>query len=209
MKLHSQARPAVRTLTMREIGRFTLRAGPIVVLYLAFGSGVVAAPETFKAGDTLSASKINANFKDANDRLTILEKQINANNKYAANAVFCKATLGSTMGDMTGLGGAKGYAGAKAACQTTCDNSPTAHMCTADEIVRSAVIGVTLKQGWFAGGLYDTQGGAGDCQSFTSPGGSGNFWYVPPLPNPSNTPEYASVGSCSNNYPVLCCDAPK
>jgi hypothetical protein len=207
MKLHaSDTHAKVRTVTMHDLGRFTLRTLPMIVMYLAFGSGVVAAPETFNAGDTLSASKINANFKESNDRLTKLEKQINGNAKYASGAVFCKATLGATPGDMSGLGGAKGYAGAKAACQVTCDNSATAHMCTSEELLRSVSMGIPLKEGWYASGVY---GSGADCAGFSYAGsGSGPYWYVPPQPGP-NQFEQPSSSTCSANRAVLCCDAPK
>jgi hypothetical protein len=175
--------------------RIAAAIAPLCLLVL-FGSTVDAAPTTFAPGETLSATKLNGAFADADRRLVQLESRVDNAGHYSVGAVFCGATLGSTTGDMSGLGGDKGYAGAKTACQTTCDKSPTAHMCTSDEVVRSAALAIAMKAGWYATG----EPYASDCAGFTSATVSGTAWHIAPVASPALT-------SCSLSLPVLCCDA--
>src|SRR5262249_29438438 len=103
--------------------------------------------------------------------------------------------------------GAQGYVGAKAACEATCNHSPTARICTSDDLVRSASLGMSMKSGWFAAGaaaMYrDTNSySINDCANFTSSAGPygplGQTW----------TPAGAVYHWCSEAYALLCCDAP-
>lgn len=183
-----------------ELPTWTRRAlaatvAPLAIL-IAFGGAVDAAGPTFAAGEPLSAAKLNSALGDADARLTKLEARLSGAGKFSAGGMYCGSTLGATPGDMSGLGGDKGYAAAKSACQATCDKSPTAHMCTTDEIMRSAAVGVSMKSGWFASGdPYYT-----DCAGFSSTGGAGSAWIT------SGAPRVASQ-TCATSSPVLCCDA--
>jgi hypothetical protein len=177
--------------------RFVIGVAAPLALLVAFGSSVDAASPTFAAGEPLSAAKINNALGETDARLAKLEARLSANGKLAAASLYCGATLGSTAGDMSGLGGDKGYVAAKKACQTTCDKSPTAHMCTNDEIMRSAALGIAMKNGWFAGGdVYYA-----DCIGFGTTSGSGSSWNLTQTPHPQTSP-------CATALPVLCCDAP-
>src|SRR5215471_6848387 len=80
-------------------------------LLVAFGSTVDAAPPSFASGETLSATKVNGAFGEMDARLAKVEARLDSAGKFSVGATFCGATLGATPGDLSGLGGAKGWAG--------------------------------------------------------------------------------------------------
>ncbi len=162
--------------------------------------GAVAAwadvPNAFKAGDTLSADKLNANFKDVDARLAHLVVTKNGK-KYSLGATYCGAT-NATNGQIT-----NGFAGAKGLCENVaaCGPSPSAHTCTPDEIMRSAQLGIALPvTGWITGGFSaPTSPPPRDCNGFTvsSAANNGAIW---------NNSGFVDVEGCSTMHPVLCCD---
>jgi hypothetical protein len=178
-----------------------------VVALLSAVSGIVYAtvPNTFAAGDALSSSKINANFSSLDGRVTTLEKfnvgasrivETRNGKSWSLGAVYCGVTA-STTGQIAG-----GYAGVKALCETAC-TSTSAHMCTSEEIIRTAQLGVAAPAGWYSGGQWSLYNGStgivdNDCTSWTSAGSLVNgYWW---------TSTYATVSGCSISGPALCCD---
>jgi hypothetical protein len=178
----------------------------VVALASAVSAIVYATvPNTFAPGDPLSSSKINANFTSLDGRITALEKfdigasrivETRGGKAWSLGAVYCGVTA-STTGQITG-----GYAGVKGLCETACI-STSAHMCTSEEIVRTAQVGVAAPAGWYSAGLWSIYNGSAstvdsDCASWTSNSATVNgYWW-------SST--YAIVQACSTSGPVLCCD---
>ena len=70
--------------------------------------------------------------------------------------VWCGSTAGGT-------GDRGGWAGVKTECVTACGSSPTAHICTAEEMARSYAAGAALPasgtEGWIIGSYAATPGG--------------------------------------------------
>jgi hypothetical protein len=157
-------------------------------------------PNQFATGEVLSASQMNANFAyiDAWRGHPVVTR---GGQQWSLGAVYCGSTA-ATNGQITG-----GYAGAKALCQTACA-SPSAHMCTGEELVRSVQVGVGGVQGWYAsgvGGLNVNPGGYmetwGDCSGWTSSVSSNT--------NIIEAPSWNSLpgsSACNASVPVLCCD---
>jgi hypothetical protein len=148
-------------------------------------------------GQKLSASDIDGYLNDLNARLTKSVQVTNGNSSYSLGAVYC----GKTGTNPNPIGG--GYTAVKGLCQTACGGAATAHVCTSDEMVRSAQLGVTLAQGWFAAGIGGRDGSPGspyitDCHGFTDTTSSGVTW------NPSyNGPDFSP---CTITLPILCCN---
>jgi hypothetical protein len=178
--------------------------GPLV-LVLAFGTTVDAAPTTFVAGETLGAAKMNAAFTETDARLARIEARLDPSRKYSNGAVFCGATLGATVGDMSGFGATKGYGGAKTACEITCAGSPTAHLCTSDEVLRSVTLGMAVKSGWYAAASTSANWGNyyfSDCDGFMSTAAN---VYGPSWDSAASKP---NVSQCNVAIAALCCDQP-
>jgi hypothetical protein len=176
-----------------------------VVLLASAVSAIVYAtvPNTFAPGDQLSASKLNANFMALDGRVTALEKfdigaarivETRGGKAWSLGAVYCGVTA-STNGQI-----GSGYAGAKGLCETACTTT-SAHMCTTDEIVRTAQMGVAAPAGWYSAGLWSEGAGAvvdNDCTAWTTSSSTVNgYWW-------SST--YTTVQACNMTGPVLCCD---
>ncbi|MBI5487107.1 MAG: hypothetical protein HY905_07220 [Deltaproteobacteria bacterium] len=70
----------------------------------------------------------------------------------SVGGVYCGATAATS-------GSVGGYSGAKALCETACAD-PVAHMCSTEEVTRSAALGVAFGAGWYVGG---ERGYAGLC----------------------------------------------
>jgi hypothetical protein len=191
-----------------KIRTLAVRLASPVVLLVVFGSTVDAAPPSFAPGETLSAAKLNGALAEADGRLTKIESRITAGGKIALAGLYCGATAAATKGDLSGLGGGQGYLGAKAACEATCNHSPTARICTGDDLVRSASLGMSMKNGWFAGGVAaqyrdnTASYGVTDCAGFTSGDGPGG------LLGQDWTPAGPIYHWCNEEYALLCCDAP-
>jgi hypothetical protein len=172
--------------------------GSLLLAPLAWAS----VPTIFEDGDILSAEKMNANFSSLDQRLMNLETLANkqtADGGFSLGARYCGAT-GNTSGSLSGLAtGGTGYAKAKAQCATTC-SSPTAHMCTGNELTRSAALASNAAPaGWFSAGT----GGPGsyECLGWTS----GASDYQGPLWG-GGANQFPSANACNTSYPVLCCD---
>lgn len=159
------------------------------VVLASLGIGLaVAKPKQWMGGDPLAAADLNG--------LNVVSV---GNVSYSVGATkFC----GQTKGTFTGNIG--GYSVAKTTCETTC-SSPTAHMCTIEEIIRSAQLGVPSQSaaGWYAGGFRSNDGQPQilvDCQAWTSansalagPATGGGNWAPTDI-------------SCNQQYAINCCD---
>jgi hypothetical protein len=104
------------------------------------------------------------------------------------------------------FGNLTGYAAAKAMCEASCGNSPTAHVCESIEMVRFYSTGGTISgsgSGRTVSGI-DTgtaSNGANDCKGFlssTAMGSAGWAW--------DSTGGSPLAPNCSGTMPLLCCD---
>jgi hypothetical protein len=117
---------------------------------------------------------------------------------YSVNGSFCGSSTATN-------GNAGGYTGAKTMCETAC-SSTTAHLCTSEEMLRSASLGLTLPTlGWYAGGLqvhpYSDSITNTDCLGFTTSTSTayGAIWYGAGVMG-------ATAATCDGLRPLLCCD---
>lgn len=190
---HSKEPIKIEIRIDRATVRRSIVVGGTLILFAAIGAAV-AVPVTFSDGNVLTASQLNANFGNLEQRMAAAEKRLTGDGKYSLGAGFCGATSTSTAGNLGG------YPAGKTLCQTTCGNSSTAHMCTTEEVLRTVSTGVTLPYGWYSSGAF--QGASGstqhDCQQWTSSNGAemGSAYLVYGL----------FTSYCSTVQPVLCCD---
>lgn len=179
----------------------------LFIVSFGLGLGALASAEVvppFAAGDKLEASKLNTKFRDLEERLAAAEARGAGSNRKA----YCGSTA-ATKGDLSGLGSAKGYPAARAACKAiaTC-NGTTAHVCSGDEVVNDASLGFPMPSGRFQNG-YAVQGYGGvgvnwDCMGWQQNGpASSPFWNGAGAPGGELTP---AGGSCDVDKPLLCCN---
>jgi hypothetical protein len=181
-----------------------------VLLYVATPLALVAATAAIAHatidttwimnGQPVSAMKLAGNLNDLDARvskptITKMGKQ------FSIGATYCGVTA-TTPGDLSALGGANAYAGAKAACQlvAACGNSLSAHMCSSEELTRTMQLGLpSPSTSWYAAGVATGPATllVSDCNGYTvnSAGISGPVWI-----------NNAGYTSCNNTYPVACCD---
>jgi hypothetical protein len=170
----------------RRTKRMALLIGLPVLLLGLSAVAVAGVVNTFHDGDVLHAKELNDNFVDLDARIANLAAK---QSDYSANATFCggSANLPGNLG---------GYSGAKTTCGGTCklagQSSPTAHMCTGEELVHSLAVGKNPPTGWYASGV------GSDCFGYTSTEvqRNGSLWA-------GGGPTY---DSCEQIAPVLCCD---
>lgn len=124
---------------------------------------------------------------------------------YSLGAVYVKPTEDATPGDMSGLAGVQAYKAhfaAKKACEMA-TSSKSAHMCTGDEIARSAALGVAPPStiGWYTTQFRIDTGNMsnGDCDGWRNAdvNHAGHVGAAPWSP---------SSQTCDKPLPVLCCD---
>jgi hypothetical protein len=122
----------------------------------------------------------------------------------STNGLFQRATSMSFPGFITFPGASdNGYVAARAACVAAV-GSPTAHMCSFEEMVRSTEVGIesTVNRGWFANGFGGFEGARpiNDCGGWrTSSNAVGGALWVAANRAPSNQ-------TCDTSVPILCCD---
>jgi hypothetical protein len=120
------------------------------------------------------------------------------NSQYSMDAGYCGRTAPTT--GFLVESGALGYAAAKLRCEKAC-NSPTAHICTGEELVRHLQTGGAAPPtpGWYAAGIAAEASGGTifDCSGFTSNLSTqfGLQFQVAP-----------SVAGCDGAQPINCCD---
>ena len=156
---------------------------------------------TFVAGgQQVKAMPFKAVLDEIQSRL--IKPVVTVNGKqFSIGASYCGET-GTTTGAIM-----NGYLGAKTQCEAllACGTSLSAHMCTAEEMVRSAQANVTPMNGngWYSTGVWEQVNGSsatnmGDCTGWTL-GDSNHYgatWG-------SGVP---IAQSCNQILPVLCCD---
>ncbi len=188
---------------------------PIAVAILCIPlatSALPPLPHTFESGQPIRASEINANFEHLESAVAALEASNAelqaANERIESRGAYCNTTA-ETTGRLTAAGGLVGYAAAAALCATAC-GSPTAHMCTSEEILRNVRGGVALPVGWYGNGVYSLDNVRyadnssetyvrNDCDGWTN--GTSTYTHGPSWSN--NRP---SASNCSGAKAVLCCD---
>ena len=178
-----------------------------VPLALAAGPQAVALaltlPKTFAQSDPVSAAEINANFKTLADGVTALEakKTVTVTLNGMQYSVGATAYVGGTQGYM----GAdiQGYTGAKRKCEAAFPSRPGVHMCTTEELARTAQVGIVVPNAsWYAAatrvGRDANSGVTNDCFGWTD-SSAGNYSAV------AVTVGF-SVGTCNQLLPIACCD---
>jgi hypothetical protein len=120
---------------------------------------------------------------------------------YSVGATYCGSTAPQTGNLLAAVpGAANGYAAGKSLCQTAC-SSPSAHICSTDDLIRSMTLGagVPILSGF--GSYYTAAGSASDCCGWQNSACSG------PVLNSGlgSTPSFTSI-SCTDVAPILCCD---
>jgi hypothetical protein len=182
--------------TPRWARRLVAFAAPAVVLF-GLAAVVIAAPTQFTSGAPLTHEALQS----------LNTVTTNAGAKYSVGAtLYCGSSTPPTNGQTTG-----GYKGAKALCEAAC-KSPTAHMCTGEEMVRSSQLGLIDPDGgaaWYSSGANAVaQVGVSfssqrtyvyvvdDCAGWTSTSSNGASWAT-------GQPNYST---CTSLQSILCCD---
>jgi hypothetical protein len=132
----------------------------------------------------------------------------NGSVSYSVGATtYCGPTTTTFTGDLGG------YSGAKAACARVSSCSATAHMCTSEELARSAALGISGPSaiGWFAGfflAMGQTVGTGAVAQLVTDCSGWGyaGSSQSGPATGGATGPYNAVNLPCNQSAPILCCD---
>lgn len=163
-----------------------------------------AVPYAIEAGRASAATgSLAAQLAMLEARVAALETKRpvfkNGAETYSMDAKFCGFSANSYNGDLGG------YTGAKATCETTC-SSPTAHMCTSEEIVRYRATGGTFVDppafAWFASGVWSRSAGPinlRDCAMFTSSDGANEA-------AAALNGGFLSYLFCNTQAKIACCD---
>ncbi len=129
-----------------------------------------------------------------------MESALSGGGTYSTGAKYCGVTTtGGTDNQGHFTGNLGGYSGAKTACQTSCA-SALAHMCTVEELVRSAQLSVGMpgEYLWYSSGSDVPVGSSRiiDCAGWTSTAAtfSGPAWLAGP-----------NVDPCSASHSIACC----
>ena len=195
----------------KSIKRRALLVGIPLATLLAAGVALATVPHTFANGQVLNATDLNDNFTSLDARLTALEAKRPVakvgTHTYSLDAKYCGKTAPTT-GAVTS-GALAGWAAVKDLCQTAC-SSPSAHMCTGNELLRSAQLGVPTTNGAYAAetAFLVTPNGASsfDCQGYTTASPT-VFGYSNFTPIWFSNPDYPSLQDyCNASHPLLCCD---
>jgi len=184
------------------------RFGLVTALVIAATSiGYADVKHMFVKGDVVSAAAMNENFADLDGRITAARVATNGTSSYSMGATKACPAAPATDGNIGN--NVSGYTLAKKACEASC-GSKTAHMCSAEEVVRLAQMGTPANPGWISTGLSSTTPGPtaveNDCQGWSSRVGM--------LANPPNTQQFgtvwtggfASFATCNTTQPISCCD---
>ena len=173
------------------------RAALLALLVVGLAAAV---PYTFSSGDILSSKAVNANFADvdahiASGRFVFIN---DAGVSYSTGFTrYCGAATGGT-GSITS-GAKSGYSAAKAQCETVPGCSASAHMCSSEEVIRTAQMGVVSAQGWISTGVTNAMtGGLDDCNGWKTGDGTQNgvVW----------TGTFPGWVGCNTAEAILCCD---
>lgn len=174
--------------------RKAIAYGAPIVGVLVVAGIALAAPHQWKTNDPLAATDLNG--------LNVLT---NGSTHYSVGATsFCGLSATQTNGNIIGAS-TPGYGGAKAMCEASpgCKMSPSAHMCTSEELVRSRALGITLSNGWYSTGTWvnATNMNVDECDGWTNSTATnlfGAYW--------GTGPDRPGADFCSSMHFVLCCD---
>jgi hypothetical protein len=163
---------------------------------VAGGSAVAfAVVPSFTNGTTLQAADLNKIVDAVNKSIT-------------AQGLYCGVTA-ATNGNIS-AGTVKGYPAVKKQCELTC-TSPSAHICTSQELLANAEKGWTPPADghfWFATGTFGYFPSNGsylwDCDGFQNAAHTqlGTTWYRETASG-ANAP---NDDYCDQMHPLLCCD---
>ncbi len=183
------------------------------VLGFATAAALVYAqvPHTFveQTRMTISSQQMDENFSDLDQRIRKPVIEMNGR-QYSLGAVYCGATAPTdgrfSSGVFTGLQAAKG------SCETIAGCSPSAHMCTSEEISRSIQLGEIPPGGWYSTMVWrDVTGDsaiARDCKgwSIDSPGIERGSILEVEANGPPTGSIFSTITGCDSILPILCCD---
>lgn len=196
---------------LSERERRFVRATLVVATGLVLGGiGLASAAPIdttwIKPGDPIPAASLKANLDGLQQQLN--KPTISKNGKqYSLGATYCGKTATSTNGQIT-----NGYAGAKVLCEAVaaCGNSPSAHMCTTEEVNRSAQMGITVDSGWYSATEHSTWFGCSNFQCASSQNVTDcDGWsvtYGDYYAMAWQAGGYPRQAACNTSRPVLCCD---
>jgi hypothetical protein len=170
----------------------------------------VTALQTFQTEATADAGYF-ANLQSQITTIQTSQAQATATEGYSLGATYCGVTRTPTEGSFRVPGDPlTGYAAAKSQCEevSTCSRT-AAHMCTADDLLRTVQRGRHVSLGtntaaWYASGVQG-QGTASvvanDCGGWTTSSGNayGSSWTV------SGGRDSSSLTACRAVLPILCC----
>jgi len=140
--------------------------------------------------------------------------------RISSNGVFCGLSATAIDGLfpttlVLGVGTVGGYRSAKVICEQTC-NAPGAHMCSSEEVFRSAQLGVLPPPGpptyyWMAGGAFSYyspgSGNSRDCIGWTT--NASTEWgglFGDDTGGPAGTQRvWADIDRCNATHKVACC----
>ena len=180
---------------------------------VGIGVRAFASPPTWTAGEPLTAAG-----------LTQLSVMTNGSASISVGATkFVGATSGTHTGDFlhdAHAGGAlNGYQAAANICRAEVTGAtPTIHLCTGEEIVRSAALGISqplkgggVQQGWYSAFHGTDAGNAADCGAWTGSGGDNQGSATLPAGGGDYFSSWgASRASCigggTGPLVILCCD---
>jgi hypothetical protein len=177
--------------------RKAIAYGAPIVGILVVGGIALATPHQWKSGDPLKSTDLNGLNRATNGTVS----------SSVGATLFCGVSAAKTTGAFS-INGLTGYPAAKALCaaSTGCSSSPTAHMCDAAELSRSAQLGVAIPTGWYTSGVVVPQASPNplinDCDGWISAASTfaGATWVA------GGTGTLPSADVCANPYSVLCCD---
>jgi hypothetical protein len=163
------------------------------------------------AGTPVSASSFQTNYTAIQNKVTELQNAIRAytnpgtGQAYSLNTAYCNLTAAVT--GAVADGALTGIAATKSLCQKACSNSPTAHMCNAQELQRWFATGGMLPgnaaniAGWYSSGLWTYDGAhvITDCSSWTN----NTNTVTGPV---AYTSDPAHGDFCNKSFPIVCCD---
>jgi len=183
-------------------------AGLMIGVGISVAVAFVLPGGVYETGQPISSSSMNAKFAAIENELTAAQARIDtlgrkrvytaANGRqYSLDAVYCGTSEPVNGAEAGGLGGVK------IRCEAVC--SPSAHMCTGEELMRSLATDPAALQAsipatvWFQS--FDDDGGtSGTCNGWTS---NSHEVHATVL---EIEPRRFSWNYCDRRYAIACCD---
>ncbi len=203
--------------TKRVLSWVGVPALALGVAAAAFG----AVPHSLTAGNPIRAQELMDNFNDLDTRVAAATERSHSGARISVKGIWCGESTATTTGRIEDLAaGVHGYEAARNICRSACGNSPTAHMCSAEEMVRSAQIGAVVGTNyyWVSAGVPIPAPGqptptrpTGDCSGWRSSSSTefGLVWFgagqdacAAGVPGPC--PNFTNCGDSTVH--IACCD---